>query len=126
MPHLTLQYTGNIEQEIRVAELFPRLHRVLEQVAGVDVLNCKSRAVHLDRYCIGVGDAEGAFVHLEIRLLEGHSAAVKQEVGERSLRILEAYFAPAAKGLALQVTVEVVDMLRQSYFKAASNAAAAC
>jgi 5-carboxymethyl-2-hydroxymuconate isomerase len=125
MPHLTLEYTGNIDQEIRVAEVFPRLHQVLEQVADVDPANCKSRAIRLDCYWIGLGDEGNAFVHLTIRLLAGRSAAVKRELGGRSLRILEEYFAPSAAALALQLTVEVVNMERQGYFKAASDAVAA-
>jgi 5-carboxymethyl-2-hydroxymuconate isomerase len=91
----------------------------------MDVANCKGRAIHLDRYCIGLGDAHDAFVHLEIRLLEGRSAAEKQELGEGSLRILEESLTPLTASLALQITVEVVDIARVGYFKATRGGAVA-
>jgi 5-carboxymethyl-2-hydroxymuconate isomerase len=125
MPHMTLEYTGNLAQDVRAADLFPGLHHVLASVAGVEIAHCKSRVIRLSEYHVGRGEAQHAFIHLQIRLFEGRPAAVKQELGERSLQILRETFAARAVGLALQVTVEVVDMPRQGYFKWATDLTAA-
>ena len=120
MPHLRLEYTGNVSQQVRADELLPALHRLLARVAGIQAGNCKSRLVRLSEYCVGGGEAGHAFVHLEIRVLEGRAPEVKREIGERSLAVLEEYFAPARSESELQITVEVIDMQRASYFKAAA------
>jgi 5-carboxymethyl-2-hydroxymuconate isomerase len=121
MPHLTLEYTGNLVQQVRAGELLPALHRLLAQVAGIEAGNCKSRLVRLDDYCVGGGETRHAFVHLEIRILAGRAPEVKREIGAQSLAVLEDYFAPSLSEFELQITVEVIDMRRASYFKAAAR-----
>jgi len=133
MPHLTLEYTDNVGQSIDFHALFAELHHMLASVAGISIDNCKSRAVCLDTYHVGDGQAQSAFVHLEIRLLEGRSAELKREIGARGLQVLERYFAGSLgeRDLQitrdpqitrdLQITLEVRDMQRQAYFKAASE-----
>ena len=117
MPHLMLEYTGNVSGVIRPDELLPELHQVLAQEAGINIGNCKSRAIRRDDYCIGQGEDRQAFVHLEIRVLEGRSSEVKKAIGEHSLAVLEDHLASASHELDLQLTVEIVDMQRTGYFK---------
>ena len=117
MPQVTLEYTANIAQEVHAHELFSELHQTLADVLGVRVDNCKSRAFRLDAYHIGKGEAQNAFVHLDVRFLAGRPLEVKQDVGQRCLRLLEAYFEPSRAALELQITVEVRDVERQTYFK---------
>ena len=121
MPHITLEYTDNIDQPIEFRDLFAELHQVLSSVAGISIANCKSRARCLDTYHIGEGKAGNAFVHLEVRLLEGRSAELKREIGERGLEVLKKHFARSLSDRHLQITLEVRDMQRQAYFKAVSE-----
>jgi 5-carboxymethyl-2-hydroxymuconate isomerase len=117
MPHLTLEYTSNIDQTIAFPELFTELHGALVDVAGIDIVNCKSRAVQHDTYHIAAGEATQAFAHLEIRLFTGRSSAIKTEIGRRSMNILETHLAPAAARQKLQISVEIKEIERQAYFR---------
>ena len=117
MPQIALEYTANIAEHIEAAQVFARIHEVVASVGGINIGNCKSRARRLDSYFIGDGDARQAFAHLEVRFLEGRSAAVKQEIGRRCLGILQDYFAGSLAKLDLQMTVEVADIDRLFYFK---------
>jgi 5-carboxymethyl-2-hydroxymuconate isomerase len=117
MPHLTLEYTSNLSQSIDADQLFPRLHQILVNVGGISIHNCKSRAVCLDTYYIGKGDVQDAFIHLDIRFLEGRSLELKQRIGRLSLSWLKEYFAPSLAELELQVTVGIADIQPQTYFK---------
>lgn len=117
MPHLTLEYTSNLSQGIDADQLFSKLHQILVDVGGISIHNCKSRAVCLDTYYIGKGDAQEAFMHLDIRFLEGRSLELKQRIGQLSLNWLKEYFAPSLAGLEMQVTVEIADIQSQTYFK---------
>jgi 5-carboxymethyl-2-hydroxymuconate isomerase len=115
MPHLTLEYTSNLPRDIAAQELFGRLHRILADVGGIDIRNCKSRAVGRDAFLVGDGRDEAGYVHLDVRILEGRTPAVKQEVGRQILHALrDAYRADASE---MQVTVEIRDMPKDHYFK---------
>jgi 5-carboxymethyl-2-hydroxymuconate isomerase len=79
--------------------------------------NCKSRAVRHETYHVGDGAAEKAFVHVEVRFLEGRPADTKQPVGREILRILQDHYRPSLERLDLQITVEVGEIARRLYFK---------
>ena len=116
MPHLTLEYTNNLDPTANFDELFGQLHRVLAEVGGIPLGNCKSRAIRLDDYYVANGGDRHAFVHLTIRFLAGRSTAVKQQIGRHSLAVLQRHFSSTA-GLNLQLTVEIQEIERATYCK---------
>lgn len=117
MPHVTLEYTKNILEQDNLRPLLLQIHQVISETAGIDKNNCKSRALCRDTYTVGTGEANNAFVHLEIRILEGRTVKLKQEVAQRCLDLLQEFYAKSAENLALQITVEMQDIQRQSYLK---------
>lgn len=116
MPHLTLEYTDNVVPSLNFGQVFARLHRVLAEVGGIPLGNCKSRAIRLDDYFVGEGGAGQAFVHLTIRFLAGRSTELKQRIGSQSLAVLQQHFPPLAER-DLQLTVEIQEIERATYFK---------
>lgn len=113
MPQITLEYSANLPGEIASEELLLALHRILRDVGGLRIGNCKSRVVPAARFLVGEGG--GAFVHLDVRFLEGRPPEVKRSLGEALLAALrEAY---GACGEGLQITVEIGDIPRAAYFK---------
>ena len=117
MPHLTLEYTGNLWETPPDRALLLDLHRLLESVAGITIENCKSRWREVEDWVVGDGKEESAFVHLDIRFLEGRREELKRAVGEEAVEILKAHFRPLPEGLDLQITVEIRDIRRATYFK---------
>lgn len=93
MPHLKLDYSGNMKltaDQLKV--LFSRLHQVLVQHAGAELLRCQSRAVCCDNFYVGDGKKNRAFVHLQVILLEGRTPAKLQETGSELLTVLQDEF----------------------------------
>ena len=117
MPHLTLEYSANVSPEGELENLFASLHRILAEVGGIRIDNCKSRARRCDTFLVADGGPAAAFVHLDLRFLEGRAPEVKQAVGERVLEALQEFFPASVAGVEVQVTVEIRDILRASYFK---------
>jgi len=117
MPHLTLEYTSNLAGSPPTPELLLSIHRVLEAVAGIRPGNCKSRWREVEGWVVGTGEPGSAFVHLDLRFLEGRAPEVQQAVGEAALEILKAHFTPGARELDLQITVEVQEIRKATYFK---------
>jgi len=117
MPHLTLEYTANLSERAPEPALLLSVHRLLESVAGIKIGNCKSRWRKVEDWVVGSGEGPSAFVHLDLRFLEGRPEEVKRATGNATLELLRAHFGPAAQGLDLQITVEVQDIRGASYFK---------
>jgi len=117
MPHLTIEYTENLKPKSEFDGLFASLHAVLADLGGIKQANCKSRAVVLDQFYVGDGSADAAFVHADVRFLEGRSAAVKQDIGRALLSVLREHFPAPDHVRDLQITVELGDIQRSQYFK---------
>ena len=117
MPHLTIEYTANLDQWACDPGVLLSLHRLLESVAGIKIENCKSRWRMLDEWVVGDGEGSSGFVHLDMRFLEGRPTDVKHAIGEGIVEILQKHFSPAAEELDVQITAEIQDIRRAEYFK---------
>lgn len=117
MPQIVLEYSSNVLEQTGFAPLFVGIHEILHERAGIRLDNCKSRALRRDEFYIGDGHPSNAFVHLDIRFIEGRSEDVKQSVGTASLKRLKQFFEKSMARLDLQITVELGDIQRSSYFK---------
>jgi len=121
VPHFTLEVTDNIDlPQAGYSDLFAELHRVLVDTVGVDVGNCKSRAIRLDTYRVGEGDPKNGFVHLEVKIFDGRPVELRREVSERCLAVLDKRFSQARQELNAQITVSVEEMERETYRKTAT------
>ena len=77
----------------------------------------KSRAIGLDCYQVGIQPGRRGFVHIRIALLSGRSSEERKQLAEAVLAALR----PAVwaeQGMEVQLSVETVDLDRQSYAKA--------
>ena len=117
MPHLTLEYSGNVPDAPDIQSILREIHRVLQETAGIKIENCKSRGRVAEKYLVANGESSRAFVHLDVRILEGRSGELKRELGYHLLETLREHFSSAEAALDLQTTVEIRDIERASYFK---------
>ena len=117
MPHLTLEYSANVESPSDLPDLFARLHHVLAEVGGIKIENCKTRSRKVRDFLVATGGESQAFVHLDVRFLEGRPPETRQEVGEALLEALLQGFRESVERLELQVTVEIQEIARAGYFK---------
>ena len=117
MPQITLQFTDNIKSLPEFNELFSEVHLAINAIAGIKIENCKSKAIQIERYYIGVGTNNKSFIHLEVKILEGRTAEIKSEMGKSLLQILKNKFKESISSLDLQITIEIIDILKNCYYK---------
>ncbi len=117
MPQITLEYTDNCSDCEGFHDLFYAIHKVLNNVGGIDLNNCKSRALVLSNYYIADGNPTHGMVHLSIRFVEGRSEKVRQGIGAQCLELLKRHFAEDLDRLTLQLTVELGDIQLAHYHK---------
>jgi 5-carboxymethyl-2-hydroxymuconate isomerase len=121
MPHLRLEYSDNLKEELDMQVLFASLHEILVKTAPAELKDCKSCAIKCKELLLGNGDPQNAFIHVDILLAEGRSLATRQTIGQQILKHLEEYFAFSLQTLCLQITVQVREFPKDLYFKASSS-----
>jgi len=120
MPHLTLEYTNNLNA-INADRLLLALNQTLVDSGHFTDMDIKSRAIGLDTWRVGVSTAQHAFVHVKLAILSGRSPEVKSALSAALLRVLT----DSCKGIAshpVQLCVEMLDIDRASYAKEVLNA----
>ncbi len=116
MPHLTLEYTRNLEG-FPVGDTLMAINETLFESGEVQAdSDLKSRAIALDTVQIGTAGGARGFVHVQLRLLAGRTPEAKKGLTERIAVVLRAR-TPRPAGTMVQLSVEVVDMDRGSYVK---------
>ena len=112
MPHLTLDYSGNLRETGDFETLCATLARTLVAIA-VDgkpvypVGGVRVRALAADHWCIGDGRADAAFVHARLFVGAGRGASTLKATGDALFAAMKEHFAAlyAEQGLALSLEV---------------------
>ncbi len=107
MPHMIIEYTGNINITQPVADLFEKLHLILEKMLPTELASCKSRAVERPEFFVGNGDKKNAFVHIDLQVMSGRTEDTLNKVGEAVLETVRIFFKDAANELNLQITLKL-------------------
>ncbi|CAG9267748.1 putative 5-carboxymethyl-2-hydroxymuconate delta isomerase [Burkholderia cepacia] len=116
MPHLTLEYSANLDGFDAGATL-RALNVALAASGHFDERDIKSRALRLDTFAVGTSPAPRAFVHAKLAVLSGRPTDVKREFSERVLAELKRHVV-APPGMHLQLSAEILELERESYAKA--------
>ena len=118
MPHLRLEYSGNIDMtEINFNVLFLRLHDVLVNKAGAELFRCQSRAICCENFCVGDGEANRAFVYLQVFLFEGRTLNQLQETGSELLKTLQDGFKDSLLHYSTQISVHLNEIPADRFCK---------
>lgn len=90
MPHCTVEYTDNIENQINIKEVLQALNYSLLSHEGLFSANgIRSRAFMLTDYTIGEGLGNNAFIHVSVKIAAGRTAEMKKTVHEHLFKTLK-------------------------------------
>lgn len=116
MPHLHLEYSDNLKQLDVETTLLRLNHALVGSGQFAQELDIKARAQAFSHFRVGVAPVDRAFACVRLALLSGRSAEVKQQLSSSLLEVLKEAVRDAS-GLQVQLSVEVIDMDRESYVK---------
>jgi 5-carboxymethyl-2-hydroxymuconate isomerase len=108
MPHLTLEYTDNIEVDVQ--PLLARLHEEVVVTGAINLKGIKSRAIKHTQYRIADGDPDYAFVHVGLLIREGRPIEVQKEATQRVMKVLKETFGQLFEKRKLSLTVDLKEM----------------
>ena len=108
MPHLTLEYSDNIE--VAVQPLLARLHEEVVATGAINLKGIKSRAIKHTQYRIADGDPDYAFVHVSLLIREGRPIEIQKEATQRVMKVLKETFGYLFEKRKLSLTVDLKEM----------------
>lgn len=121
MPHLVLEYSGNVRDSFDPAAVLTELHTALTAPGGFRPQDFKSRAVRRDAYAVGDGSREQSFVNLDVRTFAGKSSATRSALADAALAVLTRAFARTLSETDCDVSVQITELDRASYARARSG-----
>lgn len=116
MPHLTLEYTANL-QGFDARKVLLTLNQTLVASGQFEERDIKSRAIPLETFVIGTTPGDRSFVHVVLAILSGRTDETKRQISESLLQILNKVVEQPTDS-HLQLCVEIQEIHRASYAKA--------
>jgi 5-carboxymethyl-2-hydroxymuconate isomerase len=108
MPHLTFEYSDNIEVDVQ--PLLARLHEEVVATGAINLKGIKSRAIKHTQYRIADGDPDYAFVHVGLLIREGRPIEVQKDATQRVMNVLKETFGHLFEKRKLSLTVDLKEM----------------
>lgn len=108
MPHLTLEYSDNLEFDIQ--PLLAHLHTELVATGAINLKGIKSRAIRHSQYRIADGDPTYAFVHINLLIRAGRPVDVQKEAATRVMAVLKETFRERFENGYLSLSVDIQEM----------------
>ena len=127
MPHLVILYTPNLEHETDMTALCRRLADVMlaqRDEAGQPVFptgGTRVLAYPAAHYAVADGQADYAFVYLNLRMAKGRSDAIKKIAGNALLAGAKAHFDPVFPARHLGLSLQIDESPGQVYDGKHSN-----
>ena len=127
MPHLVILYTPNIESETDMGALCRTLAETMlaqRDEAGKPVFpigGTRVLAYPAAHHAVADGQADYAFVYLNLRMAPGRSGAVKKKTGDELLAAVRAHFAPVFDQRHIGITLQIDESPGQVYDGKHSN-----
>ena len=109
MPHLIIEYSANIEDQIALDELLDKLH-VTALATGVFPLGgLRIRAHRTERYRIADKDPQNGFVHMTALIGHGRALDVQQRAGEQLFATLNAHLESLYEHSPLAISLNIQE-----------------
>jgi 5-carboxymethyl-2-hydroxymuconate isomerase len=88
MPHLTIEYSANIEDAIELDALLDRLYESALATGVFPIGGIRVRALRMDRYRIGDCAPENGYVHVTAQVGHGRPLDVLERAGRQLFETL--------------------------------------
>lgn len=111
MPHMTVDYSANVEDLIDVRGLCMALHKAMVETGMFEIGGIRVRALRVDHCVIADDDPQNAYVHLSLRVGAGRSLEDRKAAGEHINKAAVAYLADlfATPHFALSFVMDEID-----------------
>jgi 5-carboxymethyl-2-hydroxymuconate isomerase len=110
MPHISVEYSANLEACVSVQGLCEALHAGALTTGQFELGAVRVRAVRCESYAVADCLAENAFAHLILRIGRGRSAAEKKAMGDMIFAAAESFLKPLFGAPHFALSFEIVEI----------------
>ncbi len=107
MPHVTIEYSANVEKSVDIFALVRDVHKTVLATGVFELGAVRTRVLRSDLYEIADGDPDNGFIHVMLRIGPGRAAPIRKRVAQAVLdAVAEAtkeLFARSGLGLSVEV-----------------------
>ena len=117
MPHITVEYSSNLESKLNVRTLIDSLHRTVEKSGLFDLAAIRTRAMPRTVYRIADGNPENIFLHIIARIRKGRTVEDRKKFGNVLLETARAATGELSGAPPLALTVEIHEIDPEMLFR---------
>lgn len=110
MPHFTVEYSANLENDINFDDFFAQVHDNLGQSGVFPLGGIRSRAIRMDHYRVADNQHDYAFVHCLLKIGSGRDLDTLKQAGDSLFAVIEQYFEPIQAQRLLAISFEMQEI----------------
>ena len=110
MPHITVEYSANLEDQISPQKLVEKIHHAALATGLFEIGGIRTRAARRDLYCVADGDPTNGFIAVIARIGQGRDIEARGHLANAILSALKAETEDVFKTRGLGLTVEVQEI----------------
>ena len=110
MPHLIVEYSANLENDVDIGALLGALHAAAIKTGVFPLGGCRTRAARRDHYVISNDAPENAFVHVIARVGAGRSVETRQKAGNQIFETLTDQLSGVYERRPIGISFEIVEI----------------
>ena len=110
MPHLTIEYSENLAENIEISELVKVMHDSAASIEALPLGGLRTRASSREFYLIADGDSSNTFVNVVLRIAPGRSDEIKKQAGEKLFSSLKGYFDLFFQSSPIALSLEIQEL----------------
>ncbi len=110
VPHLTIEYSPNMEQRVDMAELCQVLRRAAIATGVVPMAGIRVRAMRADHVAIADGAPDHGFVDISVRLRAGRDLPAHKQATAQIFAAARDFLQPAMARHSIALSFEMRDI----------------
>ena len=118
MPHLTVEYSANLAGTLDAPALMEKLSAAAVATGVFNLAGIRVRCFRADDYRIADGNAENAYLHLDVRIGHGRDVETRKKAGQAIFAALCDHMAPILAARPLALSLDLGELSPDVSFKA--------
>ncbi|MEX0350735.1 MAG: 5-carboxymethyl-2-hydroxymuconate Delta-isomerase [Paracoccaceae bacterium] len=110
MPHLSIEYSANLEDRVDISGLCEHLRQSAAGIEAFPLAGLRVRALRADHFAIADGDPKHGFVDISVRLRAGRPIEVRKAAADVLFRAAEDFLTPDMAQHSLALSLEIRDI----------------
>ncbi|WP_136658535.1 5-carboxymethyl-2-hydroxymuconate Delta-isomerase [Nitratireductor sp. XY-223] len=110
MPHLSIEYSANLESEIDMAAFCDRLREAAIETGAFAKAGIRVRAIRCEHYAIADGSPGHGFIDMSVRLRGGRTLDVRKAATEAIFAAARDHLADLIKTRPIALSLEMRDI----------------